>query len=220
MANTSDLEPSKATTSNLISPVRSTEELQLKKTIKLAIMASGNGSNFEAVAKAIKEGRLNAEIKVLIYNNPSAKVRSRAENWQVPAELVNHKEYKKRQDFDRAIVKVLKKYEVDWVIMAGWMRVATEVLLEAFPNRVINIHPSLLPSFRGIHAIEKAIEAKVKITGCTVHIVSLEVDSGPILIQAAVPVLTDDTPETLHARVQIEEHRILPQAIALAVLLE
>ena len=219
MANTSDLEPSKAT-SNLISPVRSTEELQLKKTIKLAIMASGNGSNFEAVAKAIKEGRLNAEIKVLIYNNPSAKVRSRAENWQVPAELVNHKEYKKRQDFDRAIVKVLKKYEVDWVVMAGWMRVATEVLLEAFPNRVINIHPSLLPSFRGIHAIEKAIEAKVKITGCTVHIVSLEVDSGPILIQAAVPVLTDDTPETLHARVQIEEHRILPQAIALAVLLE
>ena len=219
MANTSDLEPSKAT-SNLISPVRSTEELQLKKTIKLAIMASGNGSNFEAVAKAIKEGRLNAEIKVLIYNNPSAKVRSRAENWQVPAELVNHKEYKKRQDFDRAIVKVLKKYEVDWVVMAGWMRVATEVLLEAFPNRVINIHPSLLPSFRGIHAREKAIEAKVKITGCTVHIVSLEVDSGPILIQAAVPVLTDDTPETLHARVQIEEHRILPQAIALAVLLE
>ena len=93
MANTSDLEPSKAT-SNLISPVRSPEELQLKKTIKLAIMASGNGSNFEAVAKAIKEGRLNAEIKVLIYNNPSAKVRSRAENWQVPAELVNHKEYK------------------------------------------------------------------------------------------------------------------------------
>ena len=219
MANTSDLEPSKAT-SNLISPVRSTEELQLKKTIKLAIMASGNGSNFEAVAKAIKEGRLNAEIKVLIYNNPSAKVRSRAENWQVPAELVNHKEYKKRQDFDRAIVKVLKKYEVDWVVMAGWMRVATEVLLEAFPNRVINIHPSLLPSFRGIRAIEKAIEAKVKITGCTVHIVNLEVDSGPILIQAAVPVLTDDTPETLHARVKIEEHRILPQAIALAVLLE
>ena len=219
MANTSDLEPSKAT-SNLISPVRSPEELQLKKTIKLAIMASGNGSNFEAVAKAIKEGRLNAEIKVLIYNNPSAKVRSRAENWQVPAELVNHKEYKKRQDFDRAIVKVLKKYEVDWVVMAGWMRVATEVLLEAFPNKVINIHPSLLPSFRGIRAIEKAIEAKVKITGCTVHIVSLEVDSGPILIQAAVPVLTDDTPETLHARVQIEEHRILPQAIALAVLLE
>ena len=219
MANTSDLEPSKAT-SNLISPVRSTEELQLKKTIKLAIMASGNGSNFEAVAKAIKEGRLNAEIKVLIYNNPSAKVRSRAENWQVPAELVNHKEYKKRQDFDRAIVKVLKKYEVDWVVMAGWMRVATEVLLEAFPNKVINIHPSLLPSFRGIRAIEKAIEAKVKITGCTVHIVNLEVDSGPILIQAAVPVLTDDTPETLHARVKIEEHRILPQAIALAVLLE
>ncbi len=207
-------------TSNLISPERSPEELQLNKTIKLAIMASGNGSNFEAVAKAIQEGRLNAEIKVLIYNNPDAKVRSRGENWQVPAVLINHKEFKKRQDFDRAIVKTLKEYSVDWVVMAGWMRVATEVLLQAFPNRVINIHPSLLPSFRGIHAIEKAINAKVKITGCTVHLVSLEVDSGPILIQAAVPILTDDTPETLHARVQIEEHRILPQAIALAALNE
>jgi len=219
MAKTSDLEP-KQTTANLISPVRSPEELQIKKTIKLAIMASGNGSNFEAVAKAIEEKRLNAEIKVLIYNNPSAKVRSRAENWQVPAVLINHKEYKKRQEFDRAIVEALKKYEIDWVVMAGWMRVATEILLEAFPDRVINIHPSLLPSFRGINAIEKAIAAKVKITGCTVHIVNLEVDSGPILIQAAVPVLAEDTPETLHARVQIEEHRILPQAIAIAALKE
>ncbi len=203
---------------SLISPDRSSEELQLNKTIKLAIMASGNGSNFEAVAKAIETGKLNAEIKVLIYNNPDAKVRSRAENWQVPAVLINHKEFKKRQDFDRAIVETLKEYQIDWVVMAGWMRVVTEVLLQAFPNRVINIHPSLLPSFRGLRAVEKALEAKVKITGCTVHIVSLEVDSGPILIQAAVPILIDDTPETLHARVQIEEHRILPQAIALAAL--
>ncbi|MDJ0725010.1 MAG: phosphoribosylglycinamide formyltransferase [Prochloraceae cyanobacterium] len=203
---------------SLISPDRSSEELQLNKTIKLAIMASGNGSNFEAVAKAIETGKLNAEIKVLIYNNPDAKVRSRAEKWQVPAVLINHKEFKKRQDFDRAIVETLKEYQIDWVVMAGWMRVVTEVLLQAFPNRVINIHPSLLPSFRGLRAVEKALEAKVKITGCTVHIVSLEVDSGPILIQAAVPILIDDTPETLHARVQIEEHRILPQAIALAAL--
>ncbi len=205
---------------SLISPDRSSEELQLNKTIKLAIMASGNGSNFEAVAKAIETGKLNAEIKVLIYNNPDAKVRSRAENWQVPAVLINHKEFKKRQDFDHTIVETLKEYQIDWVVMAGWMRVVTEVLLQAFPNRVINIHPSLLPSFRGLRAVEKALEAKVKITGCTVHIVSLEVDSGPILIQGAVPILIDDTSETLHARVQIEEHRILPQAIALAVLSE
>jgi len=205
---------------SLISPDRSSDQLQLNKTIKLAIMASGNGSNFEAVAKAIETGKLNAEIKVLIYNNPDAKVRSRAENWQVPTVLINHKEFKKRQDFDRAIVETLKEYQIDWVVMAGWMRVVTEVLLQAFPNRVINIHPSLLPSFRGLRAVEKALEAKVKITGCTVHIVSLEVDSGPILIQAAVPILIDDTPETLHARVQIEEHRILPQAIALAALSE
>jgi phosphoribosylglycinamide formyltransferase-1 len=99
--------------------------------------------------------------------------------------------------------------------MAGWMRLVTQVLIDAFPNRMINIHPSLLPSFKGVQAVEQALVAKVKITGCTVHLVSLEVDSGEILIQAAVPVLPDDTSETLHARIQIQEHRILPIAISL-----
>jgi phosphoribosylglycinamide formyltransferase-1 len=99
--------------------------------------------------------------------------------------------------------------------MAGWMRLVTQVLIDAFPNRMINIHPSLLPSFKGVQAVEQALVAKVKITGCTVHLVSLEVDSGEILIQAAVPVLPDDTSETLHARIQIQEHRILPMAISL-----
>ena len=99
--------------------------------------------------------------------------------------------------------------------MAGWMRVVTQVLLDAFPNRILNIHPSVLPSFKGVRAVEQALEAGVKITGCTVHVVSLDVDSGPILFQAAVPVLPDDTPETLHARIQVQEHRILVDAIAL-----
>jgi phosphoribosylglycinamide formyltransferase-1 len=100
--------------------------------------------------------------------------------------------------------------------MAGWMRIVTPVLLNAFPNHVLNIHPSLLPSFKGINAVEQALEAGVKVTGCTVHIASDQVDSGPILIQAAVPILEDDTPETLHARIQIQEHKIFPQAIILA----
>ncbi|MGB3207930.1 MAG: phosphoribosylglycinamide formyltransferase, partial [Crinalium sp.] len=107
-------------------------------------------------------------------------------------------------------------FNVEWVIMAGWMRLITQVLLDNFPNQVINIHPSLLPSFKGVRAVEQALKAGVKIAGCSVHLVSLEVDSGPILMQSAVPVLPNDTHETLHARIQLEEHRILPQAIALA----
>jgi len=200
----------------LISPNPSLSQLELDKPIELGIMASGSGTNFEAVAQAIADGKLNAEIKVLIYNNPHAKVRSRAEKWNVPTILINHREYKQREDLDREIVATLKEYKAEWVVMAGWMRVVTQVLLDGFPKRVINIHPSLLPSFKGIYAIEQALEAKVKITGCTVHLVSLEVDSGKILMQAAVPVLPDDTIDTLHTRIQIQEHFILPQAIALA----
>jgi phosphoribosylglycinamide formyltransferase-1 len=204
----------------LISPHFSSSELKLDQPLSLGIMASGSGTNFEAVATAIADDRLNAEIKVLVYNNPDAKVRSRAEKYNVPAVLINHREYKKREELDRVIATTLQEYDVQWVIMAGWMRVVTQVLIDAFPNRVINIHPSLLPSFKGVRAIEQAIDAQVKITGCTVHLVSLEVDSGLILMQAAVPILSDDTPETLHARVQIQEHDILPRAIALAAMRE
>jgi phosphoribosylglycinamide formyltransferase 1 len=179
-------------------------------------MASGNGSNFEAIANAIAQKQLNAQIQVLIYNNPEAKAAERANNWRVPSVLLNHRNFQNREDLDQQIVYTLQQYQVEWVIMAGWMRLVTPVLIDAFPDKIINIHPSLLPSFRGVRAIEQAIDAGVKITGCTVHLVCLEVDSGPILVQAAVPVLPDDTPETLHARIQVQEHSILPQAIALA----
>jgi phosphoribosylglycinamide formyltransferase-1 len=179
-------------------------------------MASGNGSNFEAVAQAIENGQLNAQIQVLIYNNPGAKAAVRAANRGVADVLLNHRDYKSREKFDEQIVQKLQQYDVEWVIMAGWMRLLTGVLIDAFADKIINIHPSLLPSFKGIHAIEQALAAGVKITGCTAHLACLEVDSGPILIQAAVPILSDDTAETLHARIQIQEHRILPQAIALA----
>ena len=200
----------------LISPHLSTSSWVKSPPLQLGVMASGSGTNFAAVAKAIAQGKLNAEIKVLIYNNPRTKVKERAEEYHIPSVLLDHRAYQSRKDLDQKIVAVFKTYGVDWVIMAGWMRITTQVLLDGYPNRVINIHPSLLPSFKGIKAIEQALQAKVKITGCTVHLVSLEVDSGEIIMQAAVPVLRDDTLDTLHARIQVQEHQILPQAIAIA----
>jgi phosphoribosylglycinamide formyltransferase-1 len=203
--------------SAIISPPYTLEQLKLDQTIKLGIMASGSGSNFEAIAQAIQQGELNAQIQVLIYNNPRAKVKERAEKYGIPAVLLNHRDFNRREDLDQSIVEVFQQSQVELVVMAGWMRIITNVLLSAFPEQIINIHPSLLPSFRGVKAVEQALAAKVKITGCTVHLVDLEVDNGPILIQSAVPILPDDTPETLHQRIQVQEHLIITRAIALAV---
>ena len=184
--------------------------------LKLGIMASGAGSNFEAIAHAIDQTHLNAHIEVLIYNNPTAGVATRAQQRNIPAVLLNHREFDSREALDQAIVATLKQHQVDWVIMAGWMRCVTQVLLEAFSDHVLNIHPSLLPSFPGLHAVEQALETGVTITGCTVHHVVLAVDSGPIVMQAAVPVFPTDTPETLHSRIHDQEHMIYPSAIILA----
>jgi len=203
-------------TTALVSPDSATVSPGDKLPVQLGVMASGSGTNFEAVAKAIAEGQLNAQIKVLIYNNPDSQAKLKAEKYDIPAVLINHRDYPSREALDAKIVATFKEYGADWVIMAGWMRIVTQVLLDGFPERVINIHPSLLPSFKGIRAIEQALKAQVKITGCTVHFVSLAVDSGKIIMQSAVPVLADDTPETLHHRIQIQEHLILPQAIAIA----
>jgi phosphoribosylglycinamide formyltransferase 1 len=181
--------------------------------LRLGVLASGTGSNFVALAEAITAGELPAEIPLLIYNNPDAKVAERAANLGVSSLLLNHRDYTQREALDRAIVEAFQAADVEWVVMAGWMRVVTPVLLDAFPGRVINIHPSLLPSFKGVKAVEQALEAGVKITGCTVHLVVPEVDSGPILCQAAVPILANDTPASLHARIQVQEHQILKQAI-------
>ena len=201
---------------SLRSPESAATDLQQEEPLKLGVMASGSGSNFEAIARAIAEGKLNAQIQVLVYNNPGAKAAARADKWGIPAVLIDHRKFDRRAAFDAQIVQTLTQHKVDWVVMAGWMRIVTQILLDAFPERVLNIHPSLLPSFRGNQAIEQALAAGVKIAGCTVHRVQLEVDTGPILIQAAVPVLPDDTPATLHARIQVQEHRILPAAIAIA----
>lgn len=177
-------------------------------------MVSGSGSNFGAIAAAIQAGQLAAEIAVLIYNNPGIQAIDRAATYQVPTVFHDHRGLA-RTALDAQIVQTLQAHQVNCVVMAGWMRVVTPVLIDAFPDRILNIHPSLLPSFPGIRAIEQALAAKVQITGCTVHLVRPEVDSGPILIQAAVPVLPTDDTATLHARIQIQEHRILPAALQL-----
>ncbi len=180
---------------------------------QLGILASGSGSNFEAIAEAIEAGDLAAQIRVLICNQPQAKVLERADRLEVPAVVLDHRQIKPRQVLDQAIVETLRAYQVDWVVMAGWMRLVTPVLIDAYPGRILNIHPSLLPSFPGLHAVEQALASGVKVSGCTVHIVTPEMDSGPIVAQAAVPVLDTDTPETLHARIQAQEHRLIVASI-------
>jgi phosphoribosylglycinamide formyltransferase, formyltetrahydrofolate-dependent len=202
-------------TSCLISPAIPSPLFVEGSPVKIGVLASGSGTNFEAIAQAIKDQQLNAKIQVLIHNNPDAKVIERAERFGVKTILLNHRNYKKREDLDQEIVQTLKEHDVDWIVFAGWMRIVTQVLVDAFPHKIINLHPSLLPSFPGIRGVEQALEAQVKITGCSVHLVELEVDRGPILMQAAVPILPDDTPETLHARIQIQEHKILIGAISL-----
>ncbi|MEN9218784.1 MAG: phosphoribosylglycinamide formyltransferase [Gloeomargarita sp. DG_2_bins_126] len=181
--------------------------------LRLGILASGNGSNFTAIVQAILAAKLPAVITGVVYNNPGAGVCGRAQAAGVKTQLINHRDYPDREAFDAAIVHTLRQWGTEWVIMAGWMRQATAVLLEPFGTRILNIHPSLLPAFPGLQAVERALQAGVKITGCTVHRVVLAVDSGPIIAQAAVPVLPADTVATLHARIQVQEHRLYPQAI-------
>ncbi len=202
----------------LISPPLPADWPRFEQPLKLGVMASGSGSNLEAIARAIDRGELHAKIQVVVYNNPNAGVAERSARLGLPAVLLNHRHYPSREVLDQDIVAVLQTHDVSWVIMAGWMRCVTAVLIDAFPNRVLNIHPSLLPSFPGLRAVEQALAAGVTVAGCTVHHVELAVDSGPVVVQAAVPVLPDDTPTSLQTRIQQQEHRIYPAAIALAAL--
>ncbi len=206
------------TDSAIISPNVSLDEISLPEPLSLGVLASGKGSNMVTVANAIAQGQLNATIKVVIYNKAQALVQHKAQAFGIPSVFCNHRDYSSREAFDHVLVDTLKSYGVNWVIMAGWMRVVTPVLINAFPNQMINIHPSLLPSFKGVNGVEQALAAGVKITGCSVHLVQPEVDSGPIIMQAAVPILEGDTTDTLHQRIQQQEHHILPSAIALAAL--
>ncbi len=181
---------------------------------RLGILLSGRGSNFEAIAASIERGSLNAEIAIVISNRPEARGIEIARQRGLPAVVLPSKGWP-RADYDRSIVAELEKQRVDLVCLAGFMRLLTAEFCRAFPLRALNIHPSLLPAFPGLDAQKQALDHGAKISGCTVHFVDQELDDGPIVMQAAVPVLDRDTDDTLAARILVEEHRIYSQAIAL-----
>lgn len=187
----------------------------MMKTLNLGILASGRGSNFQAIIDAIEAGRLRAVIKVLIVDNPEAYAIKRAEKHGIEYLYIGPKDYRTKDEYFLVIAEELKKRDVELVILAGFMRIVRRPLIEAYQNRIMNIHPALLPSFPGLHGQRQAVEYGVRISGCTVHFVDEGMDTGPIIIQAAVPVSPDDDEETLSERILRLEHRIFPEAIRL-----
>ena len=200
--------------SSLINP-KITEYPIFRPKVKIGVLASGNGSNFEHLIKSINSKRLNGEICVLIVNNPDCLAIKRAQKYNVPFKIINHKDCSSRNEHDQLVLRELESYSVEIVVMAGWMRIVGNSLINKYKNRLLNIHPSLLPSFKGIDAIQQAIDNKVSITGCTAHYVQKEVDSGSIIIQGAVPISIDEDKEIIKKRIQDIEHIILPFAVAL-----
>jgi phosphoribosylglycinamide formyltransferase 1 len=187
----------------------------MKRTI--GVLISGRGSNLQAIIDAIADQRLDARIAVVISNRVDAPALARAERAGIETLCLDQKAFATRENYDRALVHELRARDVRLVCLAGFMRILGPAFLEAFPNGVLNIHPSLLPAFPGTDAQRQAWEHGVKIAGATVHFVTGELDGGPILLQAAVPVRDDDTPETLAARILLEEHRIYPEAVRIAL---
>lgn len=183
---------------------------------RIAVLASGRGSNFEAIARNVRDGKLEAEIAALVVNNPEARALEIARQYGIHAISLPSKGID--SDTYAAMVRdALAPLAVDLICLAGFMRRIGAPLLEAYPMRILNIHPSLLPAFPGLNVQQQAIDYGVKISGCTVHFVDAGLDTGPIIAQAAVPVLDDDTAETLAARILVEEHRIYSEAIALVL---
>ena len=178
----------------------------------VAVFVSGSGTNFQAIIDANIEA---ANLSVLICNKPDAYAIKRAETNGIPVELVNHKDYETREDFEAEIIRRLENYDIGLVVLAGFMRVLTPFFVGRFKNRIINLHPALLPSFPGMHAAKQALDYGSKFTGCTVHFVDEGVDTGPIILQAVVPISDDDTEETLLEKIHKEEHRIYPEAVKL-----
>lgn len=185
----------------------------MKDVLKIAVLASGRGSNFQSIQDAIEEGKIKAKIVLLVTDNRKAQALERASNHGIETLFLNPKEFLEREAFDSAIASALKKRQVGLVVLAGYMRVVSRSLIRPFKNRIMNIHPALLPSFPGLHGQADAFDYGVKIAGCTVHFVDEGVDTGPIIIQAAVPVYDDDTEETLSARILRCEHKIYPKAV-------
>jgi phosphoribosylglycinamide formyltransferase-1 len=184
---------------------------------RLGVLISGRGSNLQALIDAIHDGRLRAEIAVVISNNEDAGGLERARRAGIETLCISQRGWPSREDYDRALAGELLKRGVRLVCLAGFMRKIGAPLIEAFPNAILNIHPALLPSFPGVDAQRQALEHGVKVSGVTVHFVTMQLDAGPIVLQRAVPVLDDDTPESLAARILVEEHRTYPEAVSLVL---
>lgn len=183
----------------------------------IGVLISGRGSNLQSIIDAIASRRLDATIAVVVSNRSDAQGLQRARDAGVDAVHLSPRDYSGRDAYDRAVAELLLARGVELVCLAGFMRLVGQPLLDPFPNRILNIHPSLLPSFPGLDAQRQALEHGVRVTGATVHLVNAELDGGPIVLQAAIPVLDDDTVDTLSARVLVEEHRLYPEAIGLVL---
>ena len=182
-------------------------------TCNIAILISGSGSNLQSFIDQVQSGELKANISVVISNKPDVRGLQRAHSAGISTEVIEHKLYGSREEFDLALVKTLDKYPVDLVILAGFMRILTPVFIQPYQGRLLNIHPSLLPKYKGLHTHQRALDAGDAVAGCTVHEVTAALDDGPILGQARVPILPDDTAETLAARVLIQEHKLYPAVL-------
>jgi len=183
--------------------------------LQLGVLASGRGSNFDAICDAIDKGQLQAEIKILISDKNGAPVLQKAANRGIKTLFVNPQDFTGREDYERLLVEKLHEARVNIIALAGYMRLVGPIFLQAYANRILNIHPALLPSFTGLHAQRQAVEYGVKFSGCTVHIVDQGMDSGPIVMQAVVPVYDDDDEESLSERILEQEHNIYWQALQL-----
>lgn len=187
----------------------------MAKRLSLGVLVSGGGTNLQAIIDNSLSGKIDAEVKVVISDKANAFALTRAKKAGIPTAVHLRKDYSSKAEFEAAIVKTLKAHHVELVCLAGFMRILSPVLLGSFPGRIINIHPALLPSFPGLHAQKQALDYGVKVSGCTVHFVDEGTDTGPIIIQTAVPVLHGDTEESLAARILAQEHRIYSEAIQL-----
>lgn len=181
--------------------------------MRIGVLVSGSGTNLQAILDAVRDGDLRAQVALVLSNKPGVKALERASSAGVPTVVLSHKDFANREAFDAEVVRELRARDVDLVVLAGFMRIVTATLLDAFPDRVVNIHPSLLPSFPGVDAQGQALRAGVAIAGCTVHLVDGGMDTGAILAQAAIPVFATDDEERLRVRILAQEHRLFPQVL-------
>ena len=186
---------------------------EARQPLRIAALVSGRGSNLQAIVDAIAAGQLSAEISVVISNIAKAPALERAASQDIPTQVIRHRDFPDREAFDAELARCIDAHKAELVVLAGFMRLLTPTFVQRFSGRLVNIHPSLLPAFPGLHPHERALEAGVRIHGATVHFVNEETDGGPIIAQAAIPVLANDTPETLAERVLAQEHRLYPMAL-------